>query len=212
MKVALCYVCPTVLLDQYVPLAIRFVQSYMDNPPGKFPHDIHIVFNGPEPSPKLRGIFNPLPVTFHQHNNFAKDLGAYMLAAATIPCDLMLCLGSHTHFPKGGWLDRLMEVYLKLGPGLYGFWGFNCPADHIRTTAFACPPELLVSYPYLTNETRYDFEHSKDKSILRWALDSGLSAAIVSWKRVGVFPDFFHVPSGENLMLDQHCDRSGIDK
>lgn len=210
MKVALCYVCPTVLLDTYVPLALRFVQSYMDHPPGTFPHDLHVVTNGPEPSAKLKGIFNPLPVAFHEHNNYAKDLGAYMLAAATIPCDLLICLGSHTHFPRGGWLDRLMDVYMKLGPGLYGFWGFHAPADHIRTTAFGCPPELLSSYPHLTNETRYDFEHSKDKSILRWALDNGLPVAMVSWKRVGIFPDFFDVPSGENLVLDQHADKAGI--
>lgn len=210
MRIAIVYVLPSVLLDTYVPLGLRFAKSYMDNPPGKYPHELHVVINGPEPSPKLLGIFNPLPVKFHQHNNFAKDLGAYMLAAAKVKSDLMLCLGSHTHFPRGGWLDRIMDVYMKLGPGLYGCWGFQSPSPHIRTTAFWLPPELLESYPHLNNDTRYEFEHGKEKSILRWALDNGLPVAMVGWTRVGVYPKFHDSPSGENLMLDQHCDNAGI--
>jgi hypothetical protein len=210
VRVALCYVCPTILLDTYVPLAIRFARSYMDFPPGAFPHDLHVVTNGPPPSPRLKGVFRPLPVTFHEHNNFAKDLGAYQLVAHTVDCDLLLCLGSHIHFPRGGWLDRLMDVYLQLGPGLYGCWGFDAPAPHIRTTCFFCPPALIRTYPHLTDDGRYEFEHGREKSILKWAITNGLPAVMVTWRRVGIYPDFFHVPSGENLLLDQHCDRANI--
>ncbi len=210
MRVAIVYVLPNILLDTYVPLGLRFTRSYMENPPGKFPHELHVVVNGYEPTPKFKTIFDPLPVHFHLHNNFAKDLGAYMMASATVPSDLMICLGSHTHFPRAGWLDRLVDVYMKLGPGLYGFWGFHSPADHIRTTAFALPPDVLRSYPHLNNESRYEFEHGPKKSILRWTLDLGLPVAMVTWSRVGVYPQFFHVPSGDNLVLDQHCDKAGI--
>lgn len=205
MRVALVYVLPNVLLHVYVPLAQRFAQSYIQNPPGTFDHELHVVVNGHPASASLKGIFNPLPVNWHEHNNFAKDLGAYMLAAAQIDCDVIVCLGSHTNFRRAAWLDRMMQVYLKLGPGLYGCWGFHAPAPHIRTTAFWLPPDLLRAYPHLTNETRYAFEHSHDKSILKWTLNFGLPVVQVGWNRVGVYPDFYHSPAEENLLFDQHC-------
>lgn len=205
MRVALVYVLPNVQLDTYVPLAIRFKDSYMANPPGAVPHELHVVVNGYAPSPKLKRLFDPLPINWLQHNNYAKDLGAYMTAASAVDSDVQVCLGAHSNFRRGGWLDRMMDIYSKIGPGLYGCWGFHAPAAHIRTTAFWLPPDLLRSYPFLTNDTRYQFEHGHNDSILKWSLKFGFPVVQVSWTRVGIYPDFFHCGPEDNLMFDQHC-------
>jgi hypothetical protein len=148
-------------------------------------------------------------VKFLEHNNYAKDIGAFILAAASLDCDLMVCLGSPVHFHKVGWLDRIADIYLQLGPGLYGPWGFHSPAPHIRTTAFWLPPALLLSYPHpVDNEHRYDFEHGAQRSLLQWTLRNELPVAMVTNTKVGVYPEFFHVPLYDCLLRDQHVDRS----
>lgn len=211
MEVAIAYVLPNLLLDTYVPSARRFVRSYTDYPPGSYPHDIHIIINGPDPTQPLKKLFEPIPVQFIQHNNWAKDIGAFMLAAQLIACDLLVCLGSHIHFHRGGWLDRMMDVYLENGPGLYGCWGYDAPAPHIRTTAFWLPPDLLYSYPHpMADDKRYSFEHGRKESILRWALDCGFPVGMVGWTRALFYPNFDHQPAEECLMLDQHTDRQGF--
>lgn len=204
---ALVYVRPTVLLPTYTPLARRFVESYQQNPPGEHSHELHVVLNGPK-ADIARREFESLPVTFHTHNNFAKDLGAFFLCSVAVSCDLLVCLGSHIHFPKPGWLDRLLDVYLHGGPGLYGCWGFAYPSLHIRTTAFWCPPALLSSYPHpLDDDHRYEFEHGPKTSLLRWAVDSGFPARVVTQTRVLSYPNFEPVPRADSLMLDQHTDK-----
>ena len=144
-----------------------------------------------------------LPVQFLECDNVGKDLGAYMRASITIPCDLLVCLGAPAHFHRAGWLDVLLEAFLTNGPGLYGFWGYHQPTRHIRTTAFAIPPTLLNAYPYFVNDSlRYFFEHGPE-SITAFILKSGFPALQVT--QLGVFdvPEWHPTSIDESLILDQ---------
>ncbi len=210
MNVALCYVFPVFNTQVYEPLAWRFCRSYMDFPPGLGEHSIHVYANGAQISEAQRRIFRHLPCEFHWHDNRGKDIGAFQSAADQVPCDLLVCLGSHTHFRQAGWLDRIVQVYEQNGPALYGCWGFHQPTIHIRTTAFWLPPELLKSYPnYITDDARYEFEHGHVGSIVKHVEASGFPNLMVTWKGVYPVADWHHVPNEDCLLLDQHCDRIG---
>jgi hypothetical protein len=189
-------------------MARRFTQSYMDHPPGGYDHQVCVLINGLN-GPAIRKLFEPLPCQYLEHNNDAKDLGAYFRAARQLECDLMLCLGSPVRFRKAGWLDQIVNLYLACGPGLYGSWGCHQPKPHIRTTGFFCPPELLNNYPFaVTNSTRYQVEHGAD-SLTLWCQKMGFVTYQVTWK--GAFAmEHWHTPSNEDcLFLDQNGDRMG---
>lgn len=210
MNIVIAYVFPSLLWTKYQPLADRFVLSYHKNPPGFAQHEVHVVVNGPPPEVRTRAMFANMDPIFHTHDNTGKDLGAFKLVADTVPCDLLICLGAHIHFPKPGWLDHLVESYLDHGPGYYGCWGFHEPSPHIRTTAFWAPPQFLSSYPVeLNNSNRYRFEHGRNASMFWWARGQGFPVGQVSWRETRLFPHFDHVPENECLMFDQHTDRMG---
>lgn len=203
MKVVLFYVHPVVSLPTYQPMARRFVQSYQENPPGAYPHELVVLVNGFK-YPALDGLFKPLPVTYLVHTNIGKDIGAYQKAAEEIPCDLMICLGSPVFCPKPGWLDWLVDQYLEHGPGLYGAFAYQVPMPHIRTTCFWCPPELLNSYPqHIGDGDRYAFEHGPD-SITLWARRMGLGTFLVTWDGVLEMKDWYQAPRSKCLFIDQH--------
>ena len=208
MKIAIVYIFPNLQAETYLPMAKRFVSSWMSCPPGETDHELHVFINGPKPRHNEQELFDPLSVKFHQHNNWAKDIGAFMVASKTIACDLLICLGAHVWFHQPCWLDRIVQVYCDFGPALYGCWGVDNPAPHIRTTAFWLPPDLLASYPFpMDNEHRYNFEHGRDQSILQWAKRCGYPATMVTTQRVLSHP-FFDVPSPqESLMLDKYQPR-----
>lgn len=212
MKVVVAYVFPDVDLTTYLPMARRFVTSYMEHPPGIEDHEIHVLVNhGHEKNiPDYRRLFYPLACGFRMHNNIGKDIGAYQMAAAEIPCDLIICLGSPVHFCRGGWLDRIVKVYEQNGPGLYGCWGFHQPKDHIRTTAFWCAPELLNSYPFVVhNDSRYEFEHGQN-SIHNFTRGIGLESYMVTWDGCYSTKEWRHATREQCLMLDQHCERNQL--
>ena len=210
MKVALVYVYPDLSVRTYMPLARRFVTSYMAHPPGATDHELHVVVNNGRPSnQEYKRVFSPLVPEFMLHNNTGRDIGAYQVAARSIKADLMVFLGSPIHFRQGGWLDRIVSVYEEYGPAIYGCWAFHQPAIHIRTTAFWCPPELLNSYPFVvTNDSRYNFEHGPD-SILAHVTKLGFQAYMVTWSGCYPVSEFHHVENEDCLMLDQHSDRIG---
>lgn len=205
MKVALIYVHPTAKAPTYVPLAKRFVQSYMKNPPGETEHDIHVVINGSiQAGDWSRYLFNPLPCQFMQHNNYGKDIGAYQSAADVLDCDLMVCMGAPIHFHRPGWLDRIVMAYYENGPGLYGAWGFHHPLPHLRTTVFWCPPELLNAYPHRVDDNfRYAFEHGPD-SITLWSQKQGFEPMMVTWAGTYPMDAWRPISKEESLMVDQH--------
>ena len=209
LKIVVGYVHPTVNLATYQPMAKRFVSTYLDHPPGSYPHELYVLVNGFK-YPALDSVFSPLPVKYLVHDNTGKDIGAFMMAAETIPCDLLICLGSPVHFHRAGWLDWIVEAYLNNGPGVYGAWAFHQPVTHIRTTAFWMPPEILNNYPrYIDNSQRYEFEHGRE-SITLWAQKVGYPTLQVTWN--GVFgPEQWHyLGKDETLLLDQHCLLHGI--
>jgi hypothetical protein len=208
VKVELVYIFPNLKSALYEPLARRFVRSYMEFPPGEHAHQLTVVVNGSPPNDRQKQLFEPLPVIFRDHNNYGKDIGAYFSVASDTDADLLICLGAPLHFHKPGWLDRIVDVYMQGGPGLYGCWGFDQPNPHIRTTAFWLPPLLLAGYPHsLDNNHRYQFEHGSKTSILQWTLKCGFPVFMVTWSEVKNHTGFIHVPLEDCLMIDQHADR-----
>ena len=208
MKIALVYIHPTALANTYGPYARRFVETYMENPPGISDHEIHVAINGSiSIGDWCEKLFHPLGVSFFQHNNYGKDIGAYQVAADMIPCDLMVCLGSPVHFHKPGWLDRIVMAYEENGPAVYSPWGFHHPLPHLRTTAFWCPPELLNAYPTRVSDSdRYAFEHSTNSFTL-WSQKQGFEPMMVTWRGVYSMAGWHPVSRDESLFIDQHMER-----
>lgn len=189
----------------YAPLARRFVDSYMEHPPGQWDHELHVAINGGiEIGDWCRHLFKPLDPQFFRHNNYGKDIGAYQAAADLIDCDLMVCLGAPIHFHKPGWLDRIITSFLENGPAVYSPWGFHQPRPHLRTTAFWCPPEFLNAYPTRVGDReRYQFEHGAD-SITLWSQKQGYEPMQVTWRGVYPMDGWHHVTRDESLIIDQH--------
>lgn len=205
MKIAIIYTHPTANAMVYVPMARRFVESYMANPPGESDHEIHVCINGSIAMGDWnKRLFHPLVPQFFQHNNYGKDIGAYQAAADIIECDLMVCLGAPLHFHRAGWLDRIVMAYLENGPAVYGPWGFHSPRPHLRTTAFWCPPEFLNSYPIrVGNGERYQFEHGAD-SLTLWSQKQGYEPLQVTWRGTYNMESWHPVSASESLLTDQH--------
>lgn len=205
MKTALVYVYPDLKPHVYEPLARRFVNTYMEYPPGEADHELYVVVNSRSHSDEFyKEIFSPLPCHLSYHNNVGKDIGAFQMMSASLACDILVCLGAPVHFCRAGWLDQIVNAYLRNGPALYGPWGFSEPKPHIRTTAFWLPPEILNSYPHVVNDgTRYEFEHG-DRSIHAHCKSSGLESFMVTWN--GCYPQsqWHHVGLDATLFLDQH--------
>ena len=207
MNVAVVYVFPLVNSRIYFPLAQRFTDTWR-----KFPgSNLHVICNGSRPVPVELRPFDGLGAQFHVHDNSGWDVGAFQLAAETIPCDLLICLGAPVHFHQPEWMGRMVEAYIQNGPALYGCWAYLAPNWHVRTTVFWCPPQLLQSYPYVIGSaraSRYGFEHG-DNSFTRHVLKAGFDCFMVT--RTGCYPfDQWdnHAPGVEDsLCLDQHIHR-----
>lgn len=202
MTTALIYVFPNQL--KYESLAQRFADKYVEHPPGETECVLHVVVNGGgKITPGQERLFHPFRPKFLYHDNSAKDLGAYLMAARMIDCDLMVCLGAPVRPCRAGWLDMIVSAVENNGPGLYGPWGAHAPTTHLSTTAFAIAPEILKTYPYpVKNETRYQFEHGP-QSITAFTRKQGFPVMQVTAR--GVFRvEHFHVPDrSETLLLGQ---------
>ncbi len=211
MKIALCYVFPDLQHQIYLPMAKRFVATYMEHPPGNSDHDLHVLVNHGAQNmvPAYQRLFDPLPCSFLMHSNDGKDIGAFQKAGEEIACDLMVFLGAPVHFYRAGWLDRIVNVYEENGPALYGCRGYNSPRHHIRTTSFWCAPELFNSYPYVVhNDSRYEFEHG-NRSLVNHVKGLGLECYMVTWNGCYPLHQWGNTPQGANLMLDQWSERYG---
>lgn len=206
MVVSVIYILPQINQKLYHPMAVRFKNAYMENPPGEADHELYVCSNGGRITPQQERLFDPLVPTFIQHNNVGRDIGAYVMAAQTIPCDFLFCIGAHARPCKAGWLDRFVRALEDNGPGVFGPWAFAVPEVHIRTTVFAITPELLNAYPTrIDDSNRYQFEHSRN-SITLWCLKQGFQAMQVT--AAGVFPasQFHHTEKDECLFEDRHSD------
>jgi len=175
----LCYFIPRISViivyvhvlksQSFGELAARFVKTYLQNPPG-YPHRTVIACNGGMPSDAIKSIYAPIPACeFMEHNNAGYDIGAYQRASILYDCDLMVFFGSSTYFRRPDWLLRFVQAHQKHGPAIYGAMGNRGDIavrvyPHLRTTAFAMPPDLMNAYPHKVTkpEQRYAFEHGKD--------------------------------------------------
>ena len=213
MKTAVVYVFPQVKVHVYQSMADRFARTSRQFPGGA-DHELHVMLNGA--SPEFPGAvnlesFGSLPLQPHYYNNLGWDVGAFQWAAENIPCDLMVCLGAPVHFHWSGWLERMIDTYLRLGPGLYGCWAYVFPTAHIRTTAFWCSPELLQSYPEVVGSSRpsrYAWEHGKH-SFTAHVMKSRFPCAMVTRNQVFEYGRWNGNAPGtdRSLLLDQHCHR-----
>ena len=208
MNIAVVYVYPQVSLRTYFPLAGRFATTWKQFPPGAEPHTLYVIGNGSEVPAAYREPFTGIPCVWGSHDNSGWDVGLFQWAAEHIPCDLLVCLGAPVHFYRTGWLDRIVDVYLNSGPGLYGCWGVPYRAsDHIRTTAFWVTPELMYAYPFMAGslrESRYAFEHGPN-SITRWAEQQGFPPLMVTFDAVYARDQWANADGGAGkcLMFDQ---------
>jgi len=207
LNVGVIYCCPTIQPATYLPNVRRFVQTWLAHPPGH-DHHLHVMINGDQFPESFQQELSPLEYHWEQCSNTGWDIGAYQRAAATVPCDMMVCLGAHVSFNHENWLARMVDSFTDNGPGLYGAWGVEFPTIHIRTTAFWFPPQLLASYPVYVGSartSRYQFEHGQD-SFTKFAIDNGFPVRMVTMR--GIFepkqwPD--NIPSDEDcLLLDRH--------
>lgn len=195
------YVYPT-MGGKHDEMAARFAASYQQYPAGE-PHDLWVVSNGGEPTPKMRQTFAGIACNFLVHDDTGLDIGAYRKAAREIPCELMVFFGGNTYLFDSGWLKRMVEAFRKHGRALYGATGNQGDANvrvwpHIRTTGFWMPPELLNRYPHTTDSTthsRYEFEHGQN-GLTSWVKAQGLKVFMVTWSGEYEWPNWDSIPNG----------------
>lgn len=203
MKVLVIYCYPQLQRRTYYPLARRFAATWRDYPPGA-DCQLHVICNEGDGIMDATA-FGKLDRVTHLRDNSGWDIGAFFWAARHLSADLMVFLGAPVHFHRRGWLWALVDAYVNNGPGVYGCWSYQ---GHLRTTAFACPPALLLRYPdEVTSErpSRYRFEHG-EHSFTRFCSDLGFLCRLVSWDGCFEPKDWSeHAPGiGNSLVYDQH--------
>ncbi len=138
----------------------RFVGSYLTCPP-EVEHETVVCCNGGPLDLETAMMFQPMPVKFFpRQNDDSWDIGAYQDVATKFKCDMLVCCGETIFFHKPGWLQRYVDAWDKLGPGMYGTFSSNLVRPHLNTTGFAVDPKFLLGYPRPRNrKERYDMEH-----------------------------------------------------
>jgi hypothetical protein len=187
VKLSIVYVYPLIGSEHYLNLAVRFLKTYHEHPPG-MDHESIVVCNGGAPTEEATFIFGSLPnVKFLHHDNSGYDCGAHQHASRDHPADLMVFFGASAYLKREGWLKRMLEAYLAHGPGLYGSMGNRGHLaigvhPHIRTTGFWTSSELFNAYPHRISrpDQRYGFEHGPD-CITSWMYRQKKRVMVVGW-------------------------------
>lgn len=191
-------------------MAIRFIQSYNENPPGVL-HDTIVVLNATKQNSEIECLFSSLPnVTFLERGNDGYDIGGYEEAARTFPSDLMVFFGSSAYLKRPGWLLRFAQARQRHGDTLYGTHGHQgAPGvhPHVRTTGFAISTNLLNQYPHKATrpEHRYPWEHGPD-CLCAWIKRRGLGVWVVAGdgeyrlEVCNTIPNGFHSGNQSNLL------------
>lgn len=167
---------------EHLTLTRRFVDSYRLNPPGH-PHRTIVVCQGRKPDADMRALLLKLPgCTFYQHDDSGWDIGGFIAVSRIVSEDIIVCFGGTAFVQHNGWMKRMVEVWKKHGPGLYGSVATFEISPHINTSGFWCAPGLLAEYPHpvRTKAERYAFEHG---SVALWklALKSGIKVRLATW-------------------------------
>lgn len=160
----------------------RFVQSYLDFPPG-VEHQTLIISQGGIPSKESMEMLGRLPnVRYLHRESSGLDIGGYIDASPLVETKFMLCMGGSSTVRKSGWMARMIEAAKQHGDGFYGGLSSYQIRPHLNTTGFWCPPLLLATYPtrVVTKGDRYEFEHGRGS--LWWRLNqSGFPTLMVTW-------------------------------
>lgn len=216
MNIVVLYVLPLCAGERYFDYALRFLESYHTFPP-MADHQTVVVTNGGKPDSNIRCLFGTLPhCTIIHHDNSGFDIGAYQIGAQSIPCDLMLFLGTSTYFKRAGWMRRIEESYNRHGNALYGVMGNMGDKrvnvfPHIRTTGFWMKPSVLNEYPTRVrdNSQRYQFEHGKN-CLSEWVKRRGMKRLVVTWSGEYEYsmwdsiPNGFHRGDQSDLLMGDH--------
>lgn len=190
MKPVIVYVYAASAGDKYLMYAMRFLESYHSNPPG-LDHDTVIMINGQKANSELTCMFSSMPnCAFLEHDNSGYDIGAFQMAARTVPCEMMVFFGASTFFNRKGWLERMVWASNSYGNAQYGAMGNRGDLKvrvwpHIRTTAFWMRPELMNSYParITSPNQRHPFEHG-EQCFTSWLTRQGTKSLVVNWNNV----------------------------
>lgn len=202
-KIAVVYIFAGNLGAKHWSNALRFINSYMRNPPG-VDHSSVIVLNGAKVTEDIRKLFSVMPdPIFIEHDNSGWDIGGYQRAAREVDCDLMVFIGGTSYIKGPDWLKRMKESYLKHGHGIYGCMGNRGDPKvrvepHIRTTGFWMHPALMNQFPYIVRrqDQRYEFEHGKS-CLTGWVTNiKKLKAWVVTWDGEYLWEQWDAIPNG----------------
>lgn len=203
MKVIVTYIYPGSLTAKGSQYACRFVDSYLKHPPG-MEHETVVVLNATKLTPVLSHLFGHLQnVRYLEHDDSGWDIGAFQLASRKNPdAHMMAFFGTSVYFMNQNWLRRMVEAYMRHGPGLYGVMGNrgDIPIGvypHIRTTGFFMQPDLLNKFPYIVKEQkqRYEFEHGRT-CLSNWVKAQGLPLIVVTKDGEYYWKDWDSIPNG----------------
>lgn len=213
MKISIVFTYP-VLGEPYDSYALRFVNSYVENPPG-MDHETIVVTNGGRQNEKMCNIIECFGdfknLRWFYHDNSGKDIGGYRHVARESNSDLLVYFGVSTTFSRPNWLVRVAESFEKYGDTLYGTMAGGSVLSqrvypHIRTTGFWTTPALMNKYPWpvVTNNDRYEFEHRKN-CFTMWCFRHKIFPRIVTWDAEYKMKDWEHIPDGFH-----RSDQSGL--
>jgi len=203
VKISIVYIHPASAGEHFTDLAVRFVDSYNQFPPG-VTHNTIIALNDTKPTAEIACLFSSLPnVTLMERSNAGYDCGGYQDAAARFPADLMVFFGASSYLRKPNWLAMMALAYVQNGDGLYGVMGHRgnmaCRVHpHIRTTGFWCSASLMNNYPHRITraDQRYGFEHGPE-CLTNWVKSQRLGVWVVDARgKVYDEPHWDEVPGG----------------
>ncbi len=201
--ITVVYVCPTANFGiDHFNKAVTFASSLNQFPAG-YAHKFVVISNGGKPDLQTEALFAPFNPVFFERANLGKDVGSYLHAAKTFPCDLMVFLGGNTYIRGAKWLVRIAQSFMRRGVGLYGsmrHMGIDAMGigPHIRTTGFWMPPDLLNQYPFPVTQddnSRYQFEYGPN-SLTEWTAKQGLGTWAVTWLKEYSRNQWERIPDG----------------
>lgn len=187
LKIDVVYVHPISADKKWRNNAIRFVESYVKNPPG-IEHNMVVVCNGKDAGEEESRLFSPIKnVSFMTHDNTGYDIGAYQKASRASQADMIVFFGSSSYVQGNGWLYRMAEVFKKDPKIQYGSMGNRGDLKiniypHIRTTGFWMQPALFNAYPHMVKrpEDRFPFEHGPN-CFTEWLKHFQIPSIVVTW-------------------------------
>lgn len=159
----------------------QLVSSYLQHPSG-FNHRVIVVCQGAA-TVEMKILLSKLNNSaFFQHDDTGWDIGAYIAVSKIISEDMMVCFGGNTYLKRSGWLKRMVEVWQKYGPGLYGSFASYEIRPHLNTTGFWCLPDMFRQYPHAvkTKADRYKFEHGEN-SFWKTVSEQAYPVKLVTW-------------------------------